>query len=76
MPNAQKEPLGSANASGLEMSASGLILSGIAPIRQSASSAMSMTPVEANTQPSHVTKSDITYRGLILSGWPTHMVLV
>ena len=58
------------------MSASGSMLPGIAPISQPASSAMSVAPVEANTQQSHVTKSDITYRGLTLSGWPTHMVLV
>jgi len=37
---------------------------------------MSVAPVGENTQQSRVKKSDITYRGLILSGWPTHMVLV
>jgi len=59
----------------VEMSAWGSMLPGIAPIRQPASFAMSVAPVEVNTQQSHVTKSDITYRGLILSGWPTHVVL-
>ena len=50
------------------MSALGLMLPGIAPIRQPASSStMSVAPaVEAGTQQSHVTKSDIAYRGLHL----------